>query len=134
MNKICLILLFIFSSCIYSGESTVEIKKETTNLDSILRIADSTMCIIQSEKIYVDELHLDIEDQNQQIHLHKMSEKELEKYFVDSIRKLFKLKLVNKDSIIYKYDTCITEIRDTLYLYDTIKKKKKFKLFKKKDK
>jgi uncharacterized protein YfkK (UPF0435 family) len=92
------------------------------------------MCIIQSEKIYVDELHLDIEDQNQQIHLHKMSEKELEKYFVDSIRKLFKLKLVNKDSIIYKYDTCITEIRDTLYLYDTIKKKKKFKLFKKKDK
>ena len=134
MNKICFILLFIFSSCIYSGESTVEIKKETTNLDSILRIADSTMCIIQSEKIYVDELHLDIEDQNQQIHLHKMSEKELEKYFVDSIRKLFKLKLVNRDSIIYKYDTCITEIRDTLYLYDTIKKKKKFKLFKKKDK
>jgi hypothetical protein len=138
MNKLFLILLFILSSCCGLNKNVEPISETNNNIDSMMILADDAIIHLKHKK----ESHQNVQD--------KLNQKVLDiiyvrNFYKDSIDNLKSLKLVNRDSIIYNYNTELITIIDTIRvtISDSIcpvcmnkinKRKSLFKIFKKKTK
>jgi rubrerythrin len=135
MNKLCYILLLILFSC--SGlEKPVEQeeKRVSSNLDSLIILADETINNLNIKK-------KNTEEAQRKLNKKLLNVVKLRKHYKDSLDNLRSLKLINRDSIIYDYKIEVCEIVDTVRVNipDSIcpvcvhkKEKSFFNIFKKK--
>lgn len=113
MNKLCLLLLVLLSSC-YSNKEHKEQTDFKTNLDSLFKAADGTVKLVTNNRKQKVLLEQDLWRKKRDI-------KNIEKKYIDSIWNLSNMYELNtlkldSDSVQYNYKIILREIVDTVRL------------------
>jgi len=107
MNKLYIILLLTLSSCFEIKTEVEYIPIVSDEMDSIVILADNAIAVLKSK------------NKDKQRAQKKFNQKVLDiihirKEHKDSIDELRRLKLINRDSVVYNYNIELVKITDTV--------------------